>query len=398
MTELVNTIINNAVRDTNPYDTVFSFLKDRKFGGRVFAVAVGKAAAPMAKGAYDALGDGIYKGLVVTKYGHADDVPASFRVFESGHPVPDENSFRAVDYFCETAKEIMPSDTVIALVSGGASALFEKSAVGLERSAELTDAMLKSGMTINEMNCVRKHLSLVKGGGFIGLCNGARVVALILSDVIGDKLDVIGSGLTVRDTTSAKDAEDILKKYGIPVPAELRETPKDIKDAENELIGNLKILCGSAEKTAAAFGYTAKILGTEVQGEAREVARELVAKTKKEPPKTVLIMGGETTVTVKGTGKGGRNQEFALAAAKELDGTEGITVFAFGSDGTDGPTDAAGGIADGSTAAKIRLCGKTADEYLDDNDSYEALKIADALIVTGPTGTNVNDLYCAIID
>ena len=399
MKKLINQIIENAIRDTNPYTTVVNELKDRQFIGKVYVFAVGKAAADMAKGCYDALNgrQEIAAGLVVTKYGHAKEISPLFTVIESGHPVPDENSEKATEKFVEIAENITERDTVIALVSGGASALFEKSLIDREKMQALTSKMLKSGMTINEMNTVRKHLSVVKGGNFIQRCNTKNILALVLSDVIGDDLSVIGSGLTVLDKTTKEDAIDILQRYGIEPPVEISETPKNISDVENILIGNLTILCNSAKNTAKSNGYKAKILSTEVQGEAREIAKQLVELAKNEAENTVLIMGGETTVTVKGKGLGGRNQEFALAAGIELENVPDVTVFAFGSDGTDGPTDAAGGIADCNTAGEIyRATGKSATDFLENNDAYHALKSVDRLIITGPTGTNVNDIYVAI--
>ena len=394
--ELINKIIKNTIRDTSPYNTVYNRLCEKNFPGRIFVCAVGKAASPMAKASYDALGDKISGGVVVTKYGHSRDIPSLFSVVEAGHPVPDENSVLGAVKCIELVTNLRSDDTVILLLSGGGSALFEKPRVSLEKMAEITDKLLKSGCTINELNCARKHISFVKGGGFGELCKPASVYSLVLSDVIGDPLDVIASGPAYPDSTTRDEAAAILNKYGIEVPFELAETPKILDNVETELIGNLTILCNSAKKTAEDEGYRGVILDTAKEGEASVVAKEFVELAKKSEPGTVLIMGGETTVTVRGKGLGGRNQELALSAAIQLDGDEDITLFAFGSDGTDGPTDAAGGIADGETAEKMRKAGVNPEEYLADNNSYYALKSADALIITGPTGTNVNDLYCAI--
>lgn len=353
----------------------------------------------MCCGAYAAIGEKISGGLIATKYKHSKNPPKGVKVIEAGHPSPDENSVRAAEAAMELCAQLEGMDTVLLLISGGGSALFESPVIPIEQLKELTDALMKAGCDIGELNCVRKHLSRVKGGRFALHCAPARLECLILSDVIGDPLDVIASGIACPDPTTVEQAQGILDKYGIAKAYPLEETPKSIASVESRLVGNLKILCEAAKAKAEELGYTAEILSDCVEGEASEVAAllcERALQLKREGVKgRLLIMGGETTVTVRGQGKGGRNQELALTAAVLLEGREGIAVFAVGSDGTDGPTEAAGGIVDGSTCG--RLSGRRAEAYLADNDSYHGLKQASALIVTGPTGTNVNDLYCALI-
>jgi|LSQX01.2.fsa_nt_gb hydroxypyruvate reductase len=392
---MIQTIIKNAIRDTSPYKAVYDYLSDKTFDGKTVVLSIGKAAAPMATAAFDALGDNISDALVITKYDHAKDLPEIFNIIEAGHPVPDENSINAAKSALKKVENLCEQDTVIVLLSGGGSALFEYPVIPFDEYMKLVDSLLKSGCTINEMNIVRKHLSKVKGGNFAKACRKAHVLTLILSDVLGDKLDIIASGPTVADQSTIEEAKLILQKYNIEIP-ELIETPKSLDNSTAIIVGNIDTLCNSVKNTLEEYGYKTVIYGTNIEGEARDVAKILCNEIKKAEPKTAIIMCGETTVTVKGNGKGGRNQELALAASIEIAGSKDIQVFAFGSDGTDGPTDAAGGIIDGTTAEKIfKISGKNAKEYLENNDSYNALKSVDSLIITGATGTNVNDVYCA---
>lgn len=403
----IKKIVSDAIAACDPEENVYNEIKKRTYALPPVVVSVGKAAVSQARGAARALGGRFKKGVIVTKYGHADSPPAGFAVIEAGHPTPDENSVRGAQAALEAVKDLTAEDTVIFLVSGGGSALFEKPAVPLARLRAITDEMLKKGCEIGEINAVRKKLSLVKGGGFAETCAPARVENLLLSDVLDDPPAVIASGPGVQDDTPEGFAAGVADRYALSLTPEERKlldrpAPKVANADAPVFTGSLRILLDAAQKSARELGYTAVITNDALTGEASDRAREFCAflkeERKKHPrEKRAYIMGGETTVTIKGAGKGGRNQEFALAAAKYLDGTEGITVFAFGSDGTDGPTDNAGGFADGRTAETIRRRGGNVDAFLADNDSAAALALCDSLIVTGPTGTNVNDLYVGLV-
>jgi hydroxypyruvate reductase len=378
---------------------------------RVILVAVGKAAWRMAKAAYEVLGEKIRKGVVVTKYGHSEGLIDDFEIYEAGHPVPDENTIKATERVLELVDQLNENDTVLFLLSGGGSSLFELPAEGvsLEEIQKLTSALLKSGASIEEINTVRKHLSQVKGGRFAERVFPAKVVALVLSDVLGDRLDVIASGPAWPDSSTSEDALKVLERYGIEISesvkrAILRETPKHLSNVEIHLIGNVQKVCDEAKKLAKEKGFNAEIITTSLDCEAREAGRFIASimkevKFKDRPLKkpAALIFGGETVVHVKGNGIGGRNQELALSAAIALEGIEGVILCSAGTDGTDGPTDAAGGIVDGSTAKTLKAMGEDPYQYLENNDSYNALKKSGALLITGPTGTNVNDLIIGLI-
>jgi hydroxypyruvate reductase len=304
---------------------------------------------------------------------------------------------------------LTPDDQVVLLISGGGSSLFEKplDGVSLEDITDITNQLLGCGADIVEMNTIRKHLSAVKGGRFAQQCNGAKIYTIILSDVVGDKLDAIASGPTTPDGTTSADALQILIKYNITVENNLvealaKETPKTIANCETVVTGNVTALCHAAAKSAEKLGYSPILLSTSVDCQAKEMGKILAAKVRElksgdigeflPKPPCAIIYGGETVVRLTGNGKGGRNQEVALAAAMGIDGIEDVVVFSFGSDGTDGPTDAAGGMVDGHTASRMRAGSIVPEERLENNDSYYALKTSGDLIVTGPTGTNVNDL------
>jgi hydroxypyruvate reductase len=347
----------------------------------------------------------------VTKYEHARgwSHPA-FEVIEAGHPVPDENSVRGAQAVAELARQATERDLVICLISGGGSALLTRPAEGLtlDDFQRLTDGLLRSGATINEINAVRKHCSGIKGGNLARLTAPARLVTLILSDVIGDPLDVIASGPTVPDSTTVEEAEEVLERHGIAGAVSLRETPKPgdpvFVRVQNIVVGSNRLAALAAVEKARALGFEALLLGTYVEGEAREVAQVAVALAKGmradgdplQPP-ACLVWGGETTVTIRGAGKGGRNQELALAAALALDGWPGVLLMALATDGTDGPTDAAGAVVTGETMARARELGLNVRAALDANDTYHFFEALDDLICTGPTGTNVNDLLFILV-
>jgi hydroxypyruvate reductase len=378
---------------------------------RVFIIGGGKAAVTMAAAVADILGEDLTQGTLVTKYEHARgwSHPA-FRVIEAGHPVPDENSVRGAQAVAELARQATERDLVICLISGGGSALLTRPAEGLtlDDLQRLTDALLRSGATINEINAVRKHCSGIKGGNLARLVAPARLVTLILSDVIGDPLDVIASGPTVPDSTTVLEAREVLERHGIGHAVPLRKTPKSgypvFARVQNVVVGSNRLAALSAVEAARALGFEALLLGTYVEGEAREVAQVAAALAKGmradgDPlsPPACLVWGGETTVTIRGEGKGGRNQELALAAALALDGWPGVLVMALATDGTDGPTDAAGAVVTGETMARARELGLDARAALDANDSYPFFDALGGLIRTGPTGTNVNDLLFVLV-
>jgi hydroxypyruvate reductase len=379
--------------------------------GRVFVIGGGKASVPMAAAVADVLGERLNRGAVVTKYEHVRGwSPGRIDVIEAAHPVPDQNSVRGARAIAELAEEAGEGDLVLCLISGGGSALLTRPAGGmtLDDFRAMTDALLRSGATIDEINTVRKHCSGIKGGNLARLAAPAALVTLILSDVVGDPLDVIASGPTVPDSTTVADAREVLHRYGIDPPAGLRETPKPgdqiFKGVQNVIVGSNRLAAAAAVEKARSLGFDALLLGTYVEGEAREVGRVAAALAKGvradgDPlsPPACLVWGGETTVTVRGEGKGGRNQELALAAALALDGWSDVLIMALATDGTDGPTDAAGAVVTGETMARARELGLDARVLLAANDSYHFFEPLSDLIRTGPTGTNVNDLLFILV-
>jgi len=404
-------IISDSIAAVLPDAAVRRALEGRAFPRGVVLVAIGKAAWRMARAACDMLGDAVKKGVVITKYGHSEGEIAGLEIIEAGHPVPDENSLRGAARALELVSGLTAEDTVLFLVSGGGSALFEKPLEGcsLDDLADLTRQLLACGADITEINVIRKHLSAVKGGRFGKACAPAKVLSIILSDVLGDPLDAIASGPAVPDSSSCADALRIVKAYALNVPESIQrllsmETPKALDSIENVITGNVTALCRAAAESAVALGYRPLLLTTTMNGEAREMGRMLASivreiRTTGQPvqPPCAVIAGGETVVHLRGSGKGGRNQELALAAAEGIDGLEDVCLFSLGSDGTDGPTDAAGGIVTGRFAAACRKRGLSIHAALENNDAYPLLEQMDALIMTGPTGTNVNDVAVLLI-
>jgi len=380
---------------------------------RVFVVGSGKAVVPMAAACADIMGGYVTEGIIVTKYGHttSQSLPSNFQIIEAGHPVPDENSVRGAQAIAHCAARAKERDLVICLISGGSSALLTLPVSGLTLAdlQALTDTLLRSGATIAEMNAVRKHCSRIKGGHLARLVAPARLVTLILSDVVGDPLDVIGSGPTVPDTTTVADAQGILEHYGVQDLPPLQETPKPgdpaFEKGQYVVVGSNRLAAQAAVTKARQLGLDSLLLSTYVEGEAREVSKVAAAlakgvRTHGDPlsPPACLVWGGETTVTVRGEGKGGRNQELALSAALALDGWPGVLLMALGTDGTDGPTDAAGAVVTGETVARARALKLDPRAALEANDSYPFFAKLDDLIRTGPTGTNVNDLLFILVD
>ena len=399
-------IVLAAIDECLPEPAVRRALAGRDFQGKVVLVSVGKAAWRMACAAVECLGDRIERGVVVTKYDHSRGSIRDFQIIEAGHPVPDGNSLRGAGAALDAVSGLTERDTVLFLVSGGGSALFEKplSGVGLADVENITRKLLESGADIREINTLRKRLSSVKAGRFALAAGPARVLTLALSDVLGDRMDTIASGPTVPDETTSQEAMRILGRYGISVPDSLRarlseETPKELPTSECVIVGSVRMLCEHAAEKAAALGYNVAILTTSLNCEAREagrflasIAREEIFRNQPLARPCALIAGGETVVRVTGKGLGGRNQELALSAACALEDMKEVVLVSVGSDGSDGPTDAAGGIADGGTAARIRAAGGSPEDFLGDNDSWHALGHAGDLVKTGPTGTNVNDI------
>lgn len=405
--EHAQTIIDDTLKQVQPHAAVQRALEGCTFPGKCIVIAIGKAAWTMAKAASDLLGNTIDHGVVLTKYDHSQGEIPGFIIAEGGHPLVDENSIAGTEKILAAVENLTEKDTVVFLISGGGSALFEKPAGSLTLAdmQNVTNQLLACGAEITEINTIRKHLSAVKGGRFAKLCAPASIIAIALSDILGDYPDAIASGPATADTSTCADAMAVVEKYHLDFPPAVlkqlqEETPKEITNCEMQITGSVSQLCLFAAKTAEKLGYTPLPLSTMLDCEAREAGRFLgsMAKTleKGEGPvkgPCAILCGGETVVHLTGKGKGGRNQELALAAVPYLEGMENALVAAVGSDGTDGPTDAAGGMVDGSTMTSLRKAGISVDAVLAENDAYHALKAVDSLIITGTTGTNVNDLY-----
>ena len=394
-----NRIIDASIKAVLPDAAVERALARHAVEKPVTLIAIGKAAWRMASAAHRALGDEkIKQGIVVTKYDHSEGPIGRLEIYESGHPVPDENGVQAAARVLEMARGLTAADEVILLISGGGSALFEFPAGGvtLEDIAAITEQLLACGADITEINCIRKRLSGVKGGKLALEIAPARIFSIVLSDVLGDPLDAIASGPAYPDQTSCRDAMAIIEKYGLQLNENMLralqiETPKELPGVETLVAGNVDALCAAAAREAERLGYAANIMGTKLNCEARYAGAMMAEHARKAQGPCAMIWGGETIVHVRGKGKGGRNQEAALAAAEGIAGLPDVCVFAVGSDGTDGPTDAAGGMVTGeffetATAGRIHA-------HLENNDAYPLLHEMGALLMTGPTGTNVNDLY-----
>lgn len=428
----IREIFNKSLLAVDPYKAVAShsgIIRSAYKSGnfrKLFLVGFGKAASPMSQAIEDNLGDLLACGIIVTKYGHSarGDRNSKIITYEAGHPLPDENGLKAAEEIVRVLKEANKNTLVVCLISGGGSALLVApyKDITLADKQKVTGMLLKAGADIHELNTVRKHISAVKGGRLAEAAQPAAIISLILSDVIGDRLDMIASGPTAPDKTTYNDAHNVLRKYELEgrLPASIAEiigkgmhglmpeTPKDddpvFQRVRNIIIGSNKIATDGARKAAELLGYRTTVISTELSGEASFVAGELARKainfkkTLSPGDKACLIAGGETTVTVRGNGKGGRNTELALVFGMEIIGHPGITFLSAGTDGTDGPTDAAGAFADGQTVAKAAGAGIHAGEYLKNNDSYTFFCRAGDLFITGPTGTNVMDIQIILLD
>lgn len=399
-------IYENAIKDNLPDSAVRKAIDSLpNYSGRLILVSIGKAGYQMAKTASECLKNRVDCGIVITKYGHRGEDLPNIEICEASHPVLDESTLIATKKALKLTENLTKNDLVLFLVSGGGSALFEDISCPLGKMQALTSDLLKCGASIEEINTVRKHISNVKGGKFAQHCFPATVYGVVLSDVIGNRLDMIASGPACSDLTTVKEATDILEKYGISVDGDIldlikRETPKNIENAIHLISGSVSELCISAKKYAEVLGYKAEILHDNEQGEAKDlgiILGNLAKKHANTDTPLAFIVGGETVVNVKGNGKGGRNQETALSASIVIRDIDNVLVFSVGSDGTDGPTDAAGGIVDGYTYELIAMHSVSPEAMLEDNNAYNALMLANGLIMTGPTGTNVNDVAMVLI-
>jgi hydroxypyruvate reductase len=390
---------------------------------RIYVVGFGKASSSMAKAVEKILGERIDKGMVITKEGYVEKL-SRIDLVEAAHPIPDENGIQSTEKIINLLKDAGKRDLIICLISGGGSALLVAPTPGitLEEKKRLTDLLLRSGACIEEINAVRKHISRVKGGRLAQLTSPAKVVSLILSDVVGDRLDSIASGPTAPDTTTFSDCIDILKKYGLleKVPQSIRkhleenidkkemETPKPgeplFQNVKNVIVGSNSLALKAADKKARELRFNTSILSDAIIGDTTEAAIEQSqlakrVKEKGEPvsPPACIISGGETTVQVKGKGLGGRNQEFALVSGMQIKGMDDVVILSVNTDGTDGPTDAAGAICDGKTVEKAKNLNLNPKKYLENNDSYHFFEKIGDLIKTGPTKTNVMDIHLILV-
>jgi glycerate-2-kinase len=396
---------------------------DLKGYERILVVGGGKASGTLAQALEGILGERISGGVVNTRYGYTAKTKI-VKLNEAGHPIPNESGLRGVEEMRRLLTQAGEGDLVICLISGGGSALLPLPAPGisLQEKGRVTELLLRAGATIDELNTVRKHISAVKGGQLARLAHPAELVALILSDVVGDPLETIASGPTAPDPTTFAEAQEILRRYGLwdrvpglvrehisrGVSGEIPETPKPgdpvFSHIYNFIIGNNQLAAQAALRRAEELGFNTLLLSTFVEGEAREVGKVLAAIAKEVvrsgnpiPKKAMIIAGGETTVTVRGRGRGGRNQELAVSAALAIAGLENVVIASLATDGTDGPTDGAGGLVDGYTVERAERKGLNPWEYLDENNSYELLRQTSDLLITGPTNTNVNDLMVVAI-
>ena len=391
---------------------------------KVFVVGTGKASISMAQAIEEIFGNRITKGMVTAKYGHLLPLKKT-EIIEAGHPIPDQKGYEGAKKIQRLLKESGPSDLVIFLLSGGGSALlpFPSDGIEIKEKQEVTQLLLDCGADIQEINTIRKHISMMKGGWLAKWAYPSTVIAFILSDVVGDPLDVIGSGPTVPDPSTFKEAWEILKKYDLLSEisssikkhlqsgknGKVEETPKPgdavFEKVHNFLIGSNILALRTAEKEAASLGLNTLILSSSIVGETREAARfhtaiakEVISSGNPIPRPACILSGGETTVTIKGKGLGGRNQEFALAGALEISGLEKVVILSGGTDGTDGPTDAAGALADHTTLHRAKSMGMNPKAHLENNDAYPFFQKLGDLLITGPTHTNVMDVRIILVD
>lgn len=397
------TILREAIAAVQPEAAVTRALAQLPpCHGRRILVAVGKAACPMASAALQALDGHVHAGIVITKHGHGVPLPAPLQVLEAGHPVPDAATYAATAQALALTANLTPADQVLFLLSGGGSALFEQPLLPPQELADVTQQLLACGAAIAQVNTIRKRLSAVKGGRFALHCAPAQVWSVVLSDVLGDRLDMIASGPACPDRSTAEEALEIVNRYALRLSPQAlaclrRPTPSALPNAQSIVTGSVCQLVDAAARTCRRLGYDVEILTDCLQSEARDAGRWLAREALVRSGPRALLAGGETVVHVMGPGLGGRNQELALSAAAQIAGQRALAIFSFGSDGTDGPTDAAGGYVDGQTQAALARQGISIPDVLARNDAYHALEACGGLIKTGPTGTNVNDLSVALL-
>lgn len=400
------TIIADSIREVQPDSAVIRALKETTLNGKIKLVAAGKAAWQMAKAASNYLGERLEQGIVITKYGHVRGELPRIRCCEAGHPVPDEGSFDAARKALALTENLTKDDTVLFLLSGGGSALFELPLIPAEELQDVTRQLLACGADIVEINTLRKRLSAVKGGRFAQHCAPAKVFSIILSDILGDPPDMIASGPTCPDSSTCADAMEIVRRYDLSLREETKqllmvETPKALANARWMITGSVRELCDAAARSCRKLGYEPVFLTDRLCCQAREagsVMASILRTHAGDGKKLAFLAGGETVVRLTASGKGGRNQELALAAAEGISGLSNAALFSVGSDGTDGPTDAAGGFVDGATRQRLLEEGIHIDQVLLNNDAYHALQRTDGLIFTGPTGTNVNDVTVGLVE
>ena len=396
-------IVRAGIKAVLPDEAVKRALADfEKPSGKTILVAAGKAAWQMAKAATDVIEAD--SGIVITKYDHVMGEIPGIECCEAGHPVPDQNGYAASARTLELVRDLGENDAVVFLLSGGGSALFESPLIDGDALADITKQLLASGADIVEMNTIRKRLSAVKGGRFAQACVPAKVFTIVLSDILGDPLDMIASGPAYPDSSTCEQAQAIAEKYDLALPEEAQkllaeETPKELSNVTTFVTGSVRELCSAVADKCSELGYEPVFLTDQLCCEASDAGSFLgsIAGTHAGKGKALaFIAGGETVVHLKGKGTGGRNQELALAAAPLISGLD-AAVFSFGSDGTDGPTDAAGGYVDGDTLGEMSAACINIASVLADNDAYHALEKTGGLIKTGPTGTNVNDAAVVLI-
>lgn len=401
----METIIQTILPQISPDNTVINGLRDFQFPkGNLYLVAVGKAAYSMAMKAEQLLHGHIKEGIVCTKYGHIKGKIPGIQCYEGGHPLMDENSLQATKEILKMTADLQKEDMVLFLLSGGGSALFEDPLISLEELVDINAQLLKSKASIQEINTIRKRLSKVKGGKFAEHCLPAQVYTIILSDILNDPVDMIASGPTAEDQSTYEQAIQIVKNYQLSLSEEAMcclklPTVKNVTNSRICIGAGVSVLAQVVKKACDQLGYHTIILSDQLDCEAREAGRFMgsIARYNQNGENMAYIIAGETTVKVVGKGKGGRNQEMALAAASYLDGMDNVAFFSFGSDGTDGPTDAAGGYVDGKTLDNLKKQNISIVEALSNNDAYHALAKCDGLIITGPTGTNINDVAVLLI-
>ena len=399
-------IIKKSIQKVLPDEAVAQALNKKDFGtGKIYVIAAGKAAWQMAKAAADLIEEQIEAGVVVTKYDHVMGEIPKMKCFEAGHPVPDENSFIGTQAALNLVADLKAEDTVLFLLSGGGSALFEKPLIPAEELTDITKQLLACGADIVEINTIRKRMSAVKGGKFAKICAPAQVYSIVLSDILGDPLDMIASGPAYPDSATSEKALTIVEKYQLQMSSDAltllhEETPKKLDNVETIITGSVRNFCKAAADACLELGYEPVFLTDQLACEAREAGAFLAAIAKSHQNSTkslAFIAGGETVVHLTGNGLGGRNQELALAAAEGIADLKDTAVFSVGSDGTDGPTDAAGGYIDEKTKNILAKQGIDIYQVLQNNDAYHALEKSGGLIMTGATGTNVNDVAVLLI-